>query len=459
MNTAPSAMSAPAAAPPKRKTATGIRPMLTHINGNVWIVFDMVFAVIGLAIAYRLNPFPADQASVHLNPSWHTLLYVFGIVASAHVFGLHHPHLDRDSRSMMIKVLFVVTIASVFVLTAAGLVFFDRIGRHILLFSAGSTWVLIVATRIGFWRLTRQHQPRIGLLGGSEFYKHAQKFFEATSRPITVKSFPPSEENLGDWAIEQKLDEVIVHAAALNNTDQQLLDCLDRGIPVRSYSEFVEQHYRQVPVEEIDSRWFLNTAMEGLHPHYRIAKRFFDIAVALIGLVLTAPILLVTAILIRLESPGKVFYSQLRVGLHNRPFRIYKLRTMRNDAEKNGKAQWAKQGDARVTKVGKFLRKTRIDELPQFWNILRGDMAFIGPRPERPEFTDDLAEQIPFYEKRHMVKPGLSGWAQINFPYGASVDDARNKLKYDLFYVKNACLELDLHIVIRTIGAIMKGAR
>ncbi|MEM7013579.1 MAG: sugar transferase [Verrucomicrobiota bacterium] len=433
--------------------------MLTHINGNLWIAIDMILAIAGLAIAYRLNPFPAEVASVHLHPGWHTALFVFGIVAGAHVFGLHHPHLDRDSRGMMVKVFFVVILASVFVLTAAGLVFFDRIGRHILFLSAGATWVLLVATRIGFWRLTRQHRPRIGLLGTDIFYERAQIFLQSHARPITVKSLPTSEQNLGDWALEQKLDEVIVHAAALENTDQQLLDCLDRGIPVRSYSEFVEQHYRLVPVEEIDSRWFLNTAMEGVHPHFRIAKRFLDIAVALVGFVFAAPILILAAILIRLESPGNIFYSQVRVGLHNRQFRIYKLRTMRNDAEKNGKAQWAKQGDARVTKVGKFLRKTRIDELPQFWNILRGDMAFIGPRPERPEFTDDLSDQIPFYEKRHMVKPGLTGWAQINYPYGASVDDARNKLKYDLYYVKNACLELDLHIVVRTIGAIMKGAR
>ena len=146
------------------------------------------------------------------------------------------------------------------------------------------------------------------------------------------------------------------------------------------------------------------------------------------------------------------------MGLYNQHFRIYKLRTMTANAEQSG-AQWAKKADPRVTWIGRILRKTRIDELPQFWNILRGDMAFIGPRPERPEFTRELAEQIPFYEKRHLVKPGLTGWAQINYPYGASVNDALKKLEYDLFYIKHGSIQLDIHILVRTVGAVMKGAR
>ena len=164
-------------------------------------------------------------------------------------------------------------------------------------------------------------------------------------------------------------------------------------------------------------------------------------------------------VLIRLESPGSAIYSQIRVGRFNRRFRIYKLRTMVSNAEEDGGAQWAKKGDVRVTRLGRMLRKTRIDELPQLWNILRGDMSLIGPRPERPEFVEELSEQIPFYSQRHLVTPGLTGWAQINYPYGASVNDALNKLTYDLYYVKKASLLLDLQILLRTIGAISKGAR
>ncbi|MDG2122742.1 MAG: sugar transferase, partial [Verrucomicrobiales bacterium] len=149
---------------------------------------------------------------------------------------------------------------------------------------------------------------------------------------------------------------------------------------------------------------------------------------------------------------------QIRVGRRNQPFRIFKLRTMRPDAESGG-AKWASKGDSRVTPTGRLLRKIRLDEVPQFWNVIRGDMAFTGPRPERPEFVGELVEKVPFYNQRHLVKPGLTGWAQINCPYASSAEDSLIKLKYDLYYVKHATLKLDLHILFRTVGAIMKGAR
>ena len=160
----------------------------------------------------------------------------------------------------------------------------------------------------------------------------------------------------------------------------------------------------------------------------------------------------------RLESKGPSLYSQDRVGRFQQHFRIYKLRSMVQNAETNG-AQWAAAADARVTRVGRFLRFTRLDEIPQFWNVLRGDMSLVGPRPERPEFVELLSAQIPFYSHRHVVKPGLTGWAQINYPYGASIEDANNKLKYDLYYMKRASLLLDLQIGLRTLGAMMRGSR
>jgi len=161
---------------------------------------------------------------------------------------------------------------------------------------------------------------------------------------------------------------------------------------------------------------------------------------------------------IKLQDRGAVIYSQIRVGLYNEPFRIFKFRTMRVDAERDG-AQWAKQNDDRTTAIGRFMRKTRIDEVPQFWNILKGDMSFIGPRPERPNFVDMIEHDVPFYRYRHLIKPGLSGWAQINYPYGASIDDAREKLSFDLYYLKYASVTLDMLIVLRTVGAMVKGAR
>ena len=176
---------------------------------------------------------------------------------------------------------------------------------------------------------------------------------------------------------------------------------------------------------------------------------------------LTLPVILVTAILIKLESAGPAFYRQRRVGLYGQGFDIIKLRSMRVDAEVAGKALWAAENDPRVTRVGRFIRKVRIDELPQAWTVLKGEMSFVGPRPERPQFVHELEQQLPYYAERHMVKPGITGWAQINYPYGASVEDARHKLEYDLYYAKNYSPFLDLLILLQTLRVVLwpAGAR
>ena len=186
-----------------------------------------------------------------------------------------------------------------------------------------------------------------------------------------------------------------------------------------------------------------------------------DILVSLAVLFLTLPLMLITALLVKLDSPGPVFYRQERVGLHGVPFTLFKFRSMSVDAEAGGRPRWASQQDSRVTRVGGFIRSTRIDELPQLLNVLRGEMSFVGPRPERPHFVEQLAEVIPFYHERSYVKPGITGWAQVNFPYGASVEDARQKLSYDLYYVKNRSVFLDIVILFSTVRVILfrEGAR
>jgi exopolysaccharide biosynthesis polyprenyl glycosylphosphotransferase len=180
-----------------------------------------------------------------------------------------------------------------------------------------------------------------------------------------------------------------------------------------------------------------------------------DIVMSLIGIVLTAPIMLMVAALVRITSPGPVIYQQQRVGKNGRVFTLYKFRSMRNDAEKHTGAVWATAGDTRVTPIGRFLRKARLDELPQFWNVLRGDMSFVGPRPERPEFVNELTRQIPFYGERHTVRPGLTGWAQVTFRYGATVEDSMEKLQCDLFYIKNLSIALDLFVILKTIQTVV----
>ena len=241
-----------------------------------------------------------------------------------------------------------------------------------------------------------------------------------------------------------------------------LLEAKLRGSMVVDIRSFYEHVVQRLPLSQINDEWLLQTEGFSLNTRgsLRRLKRALDVLISLLLLIPAAPIMLITAIVVRLESPGPVIYKQDRVGLFEKEFTVYKFRSMRADAEKNG-AVWASAHDARVTTFGKFIRKVRIDELPQIWNILKGDMSFIGPRPERMAFVTKLKETIPYYSLRHTVKPGLTGWAQVCYPYGASEDDARRKLEYDLYYIKNMSILLDINIVFKTVGVVLfpKGAR
>ncbi len=259
---------------------------------------------------------------------------------------------------------------------------------------------------------------------------------------------------------EHEIDEVVV-GAGLSRSGKVLdraLRCLRLGCRVTNLSTFYEQVLSEVPVSHLDPTWFLFADLKHYRESQLMIKRACDILGALAGLVLTLPFWPLIALLIRLDSDGPVLYSQQRVGLNGRLFTLHKFRTMIPSAERYGHA-WAAIDDPRVTRVGRLLRRTRLDELPQLWNILLGQMSIIGPRPERPEFVEQLAAKIPFYNERHLVKPGLSGWAQINYRYGASVDDARRKLQLDLWYIKHMSLELDLTILLRTLGTVFLGSR
>jgi lipopolysaccharide/colanic/teichoic acid biosynthesis glycosyltransferase len=210
----------------------------------------------------------------------------------------------------------------------------------------------------------------------------------------------------------------------------RLLSCKKEGYPVVQYLTFLEHEIRRVDIRRVEVGWLLYSSGFYFGTIDNALKRMLDIAVSLVLLVVFSPFLIGAAIAIKLDDRGPVLYSQERVTRGEHKFRIYKMRTMRTDAEKFG-AVWAEARDPRITKVGNFLRQTRIDEMPQLINVLRGDMSLVGPRPERPNFIEQLATQLPLYNERHLVKAGLTGWAQINYPYGASLDDARSKLSYD----------------------------
>ena len=234
------------------------------------------------------------------------------------------------------------------------------------------------------------------------------------------------------------------------------LDCKLAGVPSCDALSFCERELGKIDITLLQPSWMLYSDGFKYSKRRLMAKRIFDLILASVFFAVLWPFMLLTAIAVKLESPGAVLYHQVRVGLNGRHFRIYKFRSMRQDAEKNG-AVWAQKNDARVTKVGAFIRNTRLDELPQLYNVLVGSMSFVGPRPERPEFVTELSQQIPFYDTRHKVKPGLMGWAQLKYPYGASVEDAKNKLQYDLYYTKNHSFLMDMLIMIQTVEIILLG--
>lgn len=241
-----------------------------------------------------------------------------------------------------------------------------------------------------------------------------------------------------------------------------LLKIRTTGVHVNEISTFLERETGRVDLRSVDPSWLIFS--DGFSSGRRIstwAKRSFDIGASLVLLVLTTPVIALFAVLVKIDSKGPAFFRQTRVGHYGRDFGIVKLRSMKIDAEAPGEAVWAEKDDPRITRVGRIIRKLRIDELPQSWMVLKGEMSFVGPRPERPQFVEELATQMPYYNERHVVKPGITGWAQINYPYGASMDDARHKLEYDLYYAKNYTPFLDLLILLQTVRVLLwpDGAR
>jgi len=258
----------------------------------------------------------------------------------------------------------------------------------------------------------------------------------------------------------EKVDRIVIAVRERRGTfptETLLKMSLTGDVNIEECTSFFERVTGQVHIDMLRPSWLI---FAGRRKDTRLGTAIREIihrGLGLIGLILSLPIALFTAVLIKLESKGAVFYKQERVGKNGKIIKVIKFRSMRTDAEKDGVPIWATADDDRTTRVGKIIRKIRVDEIPQFWNIIKGEMSFVGPRPERPHFVAQLAEEIPFYEHRHLVAPGLTGWAQIKYPYGASVADARQKLQYDLYYIKNQSLALDLVIVFETVKTVLFG--
>ena len=287
-------------------------------------------------------------------------------------------------------------------------------------------------------------------------------FASPNEREHLVSSFGTlgEDETLTDVVRAAGVDEIVVALSERRGGSmpmRELLDCKLSGVRVTDIATYFEQTAGQIRLDAMSAGWLIFG--DGFNQGFlrTTVKRLFDIVCALVLLVLASPVMLLTALVIRLESRGGIFYRQERVGLDNQPFDVVKFRSMRSDAEKDGVPRWATAGDSRVTRVGKVIRKLRIDELPQLLSVLLGDMSLVGPRPERPYFVEKLTQEIPFYAVRHSVKPGVTGWAQVSYQYGSSQEDTINKLQYDLYYVKNHSLFLDLVILFETVGVVLTG--
>ena len=238
---------------------------------------------------------------------------------------------------------------------------------------------------------------------------------------------------------------------------EELLDLRLAGVTIEEATSWLEKISGRIEVEQLNPSWLIFA--EGFHfgNFWRVTSRFFNFGLALVGMTISLPLLPLIALAVRLDSPGQVLYRQKRVGLGGSIFYCYKFRTMRQDAEADTGATWATDDDPRITRIGRFLRLTRLDELPQLWCVLKADMNFVGPRPERPEFVEWLSREIPYYGIRHVVRPGITGWAQVQYKYGNTLEDAREKLQYDLFYIKNASIGLDLVVLFQTIKIVLLG--
>lgn len=394
--------------------------------------------------------------------------------------GVYGPNALRSLRFAGARVLVAISLGIIALAVIDFAIPSDMFWRSTLLYTMGLAILVLVADRLllNSFLGSSAFRRRVMVLGAGD---RAQRLRELGDKPETgfaivsyiamsddqrrvEEAIPRSAiHDLGRFVENLGVSEVVLALQERRNALplKDLLRIKTKGVHVNDFSSFIERETGRVDLDTINPSWLIfSDGFSSSRMFSSASKRIFDITASLILLALTFPIIILFALFVKLDSKGPAFFRQTRVGLYGEPFKLIKLRSMRTDAEKDG-AKWAEQNDPRVTRLGRFIRKVRIDELPQTWSVLKGEMSFVGPRPEVPSFVDSLEKEIPFYGERHMVKSGITGWAQINFPYGASVHDSRCKLEYDIYYAKNYTPFLDLVILLQTLRVILwpEGAR
>lgn len=435
-------------------------------------------SVAGVAIRLPTVPFRVEALFMP-----EAVLFAFFMIVVMAALGLYQD--DRPESFVAILNRTIIAFAAGSALMSVVFYLFPNtyIGRGVFAYTATFAFgaILIVRTVFFQWTAFGLIRKKVLILGAGE---QARAILELVSRnghrdaievvgvhPLTTADVAVTGVNIlpVTMSVSEAAHQFGVHEIIIAMREQrggalpvsQLLDCKLRGVQITDLQSFFERELGQVRLDSLKASWlvFGEGCRQGLVRE--TVKRLFDVIASGLLLLIALPVIIVTALLIRIEGGGPIFYRQERVGQGGRVFEILKFRSMRNDAERDGKPTWALSNDSRITRIGRFIRRTRIDELPQIINVLRGEMSFVGPRPERPFFVRQLVQEIPFYAARHSVKPGITGWAQVRYPYGASLQDASQKLQFDLYYVKNHSLFLDLLILVETVEVVLwgKGAR
>jgi exopolysaccharide biosynthesis polyprenyl glycosylphosphotransferase len=417
---------------------------------DIALLYGSLLAMLGL----RYKDVFAEEYHIHFLPF--SIIFIIWLVVF-YIVNLYDPRTLRNSiffYSRLFEAIIVATIISTiffYLIPFFGIAPKTNLALFIIIFT-----VLEFGVRSLFNNLVENKFKKPALIvGNNEQARELARFIKENPQlGYTLREIidPGNASNLTEALAQPGLDTVVISPEAYNLSEitDTFYRALDKKINFYSLATFYERLTGQVPLGIINQTWFLDNLSEGNKTAYEALKRFGDILFGFIFGLCSLVVYPFVFIAIQIVSPGPVFYTQTRIGQLGKPFKIIKFRTMIPNAEAGTGAVWAKDNDERVTRVGRFLRRTRIDELPQFWNIIKGEMSLVGPRAERPEFHNQLVQEQPFYKERYLIKPGLSGWAQINFRYGASNKDAIEKLKYDLYYIKNRSFLLDIGIILKT---------
>lgn len=469
-----------------RRVAAVIGAFAGRANRTVrllWLLeLVVILLAVSLAVWLRFLDDPASRGLFAETAPLRSLLVGVFVTGAMAAFGLYQPHMRHSRVDLLLRIVLAFAFGGVGLLVMYYAIPATYIGRGVLGIALAIALLAVVILRLGVYRMVgvEAFKRRILVLGAGNNADLINRRLRRRSdrKAFSVVGFLPIEGQprvVAEDLLVAPSGTLLETAKALNVHEivvapderrggvpmDQVLQCAHEGIAIVDLPAFFEREAGLIKLEIADpSSLVFSGGFDHSFPR-RLSKRAFDISAALLLLLLAWPVMLLVAACIWLESGSPILYRQTRVGEAGRNFNLVKFRSMRTDAEKDGVARWASSNDDRTTRVGRFIRKTRLDELPQLFNVLAGDMSFVGPRPERPQFVDQLNDEIRYYNVRHSVKPGLTGWAQLRYPYGASVNDAREKLKFDLFYVKNHGLVFDFMILLQTVEVVLfrRGAR